>query len=135
MKRKAAGEGLSHWASPPLPPQPLRSTAPRGRRRVPARSGRAAGTGASPATPAPLLPGSPGCGRRLYSAPPPLPLAWPWAGDETTPPTRCPRSPAGPGAFAGGSRAIGRERGRERGQGGVVISAQRGLIPPHSSHQ
>lgn len=43
---------------------------------------------------------------------------------------RRPGSPASPG-----SPAIGRAAGRERRQRGGVSTAQRSLIPPHSSHQ
>lgn len=44
-------------------------------------------------------------------------------------------SPSSRGAPAGGSHAIGRAEGRERRQGGGASTAQRGLIPTHSSHQ
>lgn len=111
---------MTRWVRPHRPPTP-------GSPRTPPASCLA---GAPPAPPAPLLPGSPGCGAGVSLLPLPLTPARP--GAETPP---APGSPSSAGVFAGGSHALGRAEGRERRQGGGVSTAQRGLIPPHSSHQ
>lgn len=101
-------------AEPRVPPAPRQPTAwPELPLRLPPRCSRAvpAGTGVS-LLPPPLPPPAPG-------------LKFP----------QRPGRPSSPGEFAGGSHATGRAEGRGRRQRRGVSAAQRGLIPPHSSHQ